>query len=226
MLLHIPEVLTADELAHGRMLLEHADWTDGRLTAGSQSAEVKRNLQLPQHSEVARELSALVEQALRRNALFFSAALPNKIFPPMFNRYEGGMTFGNHVDNAIRTDPFTGALVRTDVSCTLFFTSPDEYEGGELIIEDTYGLHEAKLPAGDMILYPSTSLHRVMPVTRGTRLASFFWTQSMIRDDGKRGLLFDMDMAITRLRQEQGETEPLVSLTASYHNLLRMWSEV
>ncbi|WP_293760386.1 Fe2+-dependent dioxygenase [uncultured Aquitalea sp.] len=226
MLLHIPGVLSAEELAHGRQLLLNADWADGRITAGTQSAQVKRNLQLPQHLDAARELQAMVEAALKRNSLFFSAALPKKVFPPLFNCYQGGMDFGNHVDNAVRSDPFSGDWVRTDVSCTLFFTHPEEYDGGELIVEDTYGLHSVKLPAGDMVLYPSTSLHRVEPVTRGARIASFFWTQSMIRDDAKRGLLFDMDMAISRLRGAQGDTEELVTLTATYHNLLRMWAEL
>ncbi|OWY38002.1 Fe2+-dependent dioxygenase [Xenophilus sp. AP218F] len=226
MLLHIPEVLTAEELAHGRALLERAAWADGRITAGQQSAQVKRNLQLPQHLPEARELQALVEAALKRNGLFFSAALPKKVFPPLFNCYQGGMDFGNHVDNAVRSDPFDHAWVRTDVSCTLFFTGPDEYDGGELVVEDSYGAHRVKLPAGDMVLYPSTSLHRVEPVTRGARIASFFWTQSMVRDDAKRSLLFDMDMAISSLRREHGETEALISLTGNYHNLLRMWAEV
>ncbi|KZE29778.1 Fe2+-dependent dioxygenase [Crenobacter luteus] len=226
MLLHIPDVLTPEELAHGRALLEAAPWADGRITAGSQSAQVKRNLQLPQATAEAKELSAMVEAAARRHPLFFSAALPKTIFPPLFNRYQGGMDFGNHVDNAVRADPFSGAWVRTDVSCTLFFTGPDEYDGGELVVEDSYGVHRVKLPAGDMVLYPSTSLHRVEPVTRGARVASFFWTQSMVRDDGRRSLLFDMDMAIASLREKHGDTEELVALTATYHNLLRQWAEV
>lgn len=226
MLLHIPDVLTPEELAHGRMLLSQADWADGRITAGSQSAQVKRNLQLPQHLDIARELQAMVEAALKRNALFFSAALPKTVFPPLFNCYQGGMDFGNHVDNAVRSHPFDQSWIRTDVSCTLFFSQPDEYDGGELVVEDTYGLHSVKLPAGDMVLYPSTSLHRVEPVTRGARIASFFWTQSMIRDDAKRSLLFDMDMAISQLRQQHGDTKELVTLTASYHNLLRMWADL
>lgn len=226
MLLHIPDVLTPEELAHGRALLERAPWADGRITAGSQSAQVKRNLQLPQDTPEAKELSAMVEAAVRRSGLFFSAALPKTIFPPLFNCYQGGMDFGNHVDNAVRADPFSGAWVRTDVSCTLFFTGPDEYDGGELVVEDSYGVHKVKLPAGDMVLYPSTSLHRVEPVTRGARVASFFWTQSMVRDDGRRSLLFDMDMAIASLREKHGDTEELVALTATYHNLLRQWAEV
>ncbi|RQW27088.1 Fe2+-dependent dioxygenase [Rhodobacteraceae bacterium CH30] len=226
MLLHIPEVLTAEELAHGRALLARASWADGRITAGTQSAQAKRNLQLPQDAPEARELQAMVEAALKRNAMFFSAALPKTVFPPLFNCYQGGMDFGNHVDNAVRSDPFSGQWVRTDVSCTLFFTGPDEYEGGELVIEDCYGSHQVKLPAGDMILYPSTSLHRVEPVTEGARIASFFWTQSMVRDDAKRTLLFDMDRAISSLRARLGDGEETVMLTANYHNLLRMWTEV
>ena len=226
MLLHIPNVLTQEELAHGRRLLSQADWADGRLTAGTQSAQVKRNLQLPQQQQTARELQAMVEAALKRNSQFFSAALPKTVFPPLFNCYQGGMDFGNHVDNAVRSHPFDGSWVRTDVSCTLFFSQPDEYDGGELVVEDAYGLHSVKLPAGDLVLYPATSLHRVEPVTRGARLASFFWTQSMVRDDARRTLLFDMDMAISRLRQQHGDTEELVTLTASYHNLLRMWAEL
>lgn len=226
MLLHIPEVLTPEELAHGRALLARAGWADGRITAGTQSAQAKRNLQLPQDAPEARELQAMVEAALKRNAMFFSAALPKTVFPPLFNCYQGGMDFGNHVDNAVRSDPFSGQWVRTDVSCTLFFTGPDEYEGGELVIEDCYGSHQVKLPAGDMILYPSTSLHRVEPVTEGARIASFFWTQSMVRDDAKRTLLFDMDRAISSLRARLGDGEETVMLTANYHNLLRMWTEV
>ncbi|AXK39069.1 Fe2+-dependent dioxygenase [Crenobacter cavernae] len=226
MLLHIPDVLTPEELARGRALLEKAQWADGRITAGSQSAQVKRNRQLPQDAPESQELAKMVDAAVRRSGLFFSAALPKTIFPPLFNRYQGGMDFGNHVDNAVRADPFTGAWVRTDVSCTLFFTGPDEYDGGELVVEDSYGLHKVKLPAGDMVLYPSTSLHRVAPVTQGARVASFFWVQSMVRDDGKRSLLFDMDMAIASLRDKHGDTEELIALTATYHNLLRQWAEV
>lgn len=226
MLLHIPQVLTPEELAHGRALLDAAPWADGRITAGTQSAQAKRNLQLPQDAPAARELQAMVEAALACNPTFFSAALPKQVFPPLFNCYQGGMDFGNHVDNAVRADPFSGQWVRTDVSCTLFFTGPDEYDGGELVIEDNYGEHRVKLPAGDMILYPSTSLHRVEPVTRGARVASFFWTQSMVRDDAKRTLLFDMDRAISSLRARVGDGEETVMLTANYHNLLRMWTEL
>ena len=226
MLLHIPDVLTTDELTHARTLLTNAQWQDGRATAGHQAIDVKNNLQLPVQSDSARELAALVKNALARNPLFMSAALPKTTMTPMFNCYQGGMTYGNHVDNAIRSDPLTGQYVRTDVSCTLFFSHPEEYEGGELIAEDTYGLHSVKLPAGDMILYPSTSLHRVEPVTAGARLASFMWTQSMVREDAKRAMLFDMDMNIISLREQYGDSEEVVSLTALYHNLLRMWAEI
>jgi len=226
MLLHIPDVLTPDELRQARQLLADGPWEDGLATTGTQSAQVKHNLQLAQTSPQAQALGSLVLAALNRNALFFSAALPNRIFPPMFNCYQGGMTFGNHVDNAVRSDPFSGQWLRTDVSCTLFLTDPDEYQGGELIVDDTYGSHTVKLPAGDMILYPSTSVHRVEPVTAGARLASFFWTQSMVRDDSRRALLFDMDSAISSLRQRHGDSDEAVSLTSVYHNLLRQWSEV
>lgn len=226
MLLHIPEVLTSDEVAYARQLLLQAQWQDGRSTAGHQALDVKHNLQLPPQGDTARELAAMVARALARNPLYQSAALPRKLMTPMFNCYQGGMTYGNHVDNAIRHDPLSGDYVRTDVSSTLFFSNPDEYEGGELIIEDTYGSHAVKLAAGDLILYPSTSLHRVEPVTAGARLASFMWCQSMVRDDKQRAMLFDMDMAIISLRQKVGDSEEVVSLTAVYHNLLRQWAEI
>lgn len=226
MMLHIPAVLSPQELKHARQLLTAAPWEDGRVTAGTQSAQVKRNLQLDQQNAIARELATLVQTAIQRNALFFSAALPYRVFTPLFNCYQSGMDFGNHVDNALRHDPFSTQWVRTDISSTLFLNDPDSYDGGELIIEDTYGTHEVKLPAGDLIVYPATSLHRVAPVTRGARLASFFWTQSMIRDDARRALLFDMDQAISALRQRLGDGEETIRLTAVYHNLLRQWSEV
>ncbi|MBB5019219.1 PKHD-type hydroxylase [Chitinivorax tropicus] len=226
MLLHIPNVLDTETVQHCRARLASGCWQDGRITAGSQSAQVKRNLQLPDQDPIAREVGDLILTALKHNGLFFSAALPKRIFPPLFNRYEGGMDFGNHVDNAIRTINSTGELVRTDLSCTLFLADPDEYEGGELVIEDTYGLHSVKLPAGDMILYPSTSLHRVEPVTQGARLASFFWLQSMVRSDQHRSMLFDLDMAIVSLRNRLGDAEELISLTSHYHNLLRLWAEI
>lgn len=226
MLLHIPHVLTREQVRACRARLDAADWADGRITAGSQSAQVKRNLQLPQSSPVAQELSVLVEQTLRQHPLFFSAALPKRFFPPLFNRYEGGMNFGNHVDNALRYLPGTTDAVRTDVSATLFPSDPDEYDGGELVVEDTYGVHSVKLPAGDIVVYPSTSLHRVEPVSRGARVASFMWIQSLVREDARRTLLFDMDMNIQRLRERHGDTEELVGLTSTYHNLLRLWAEV
>lgn len=226
MLLHIPQVLTPPQLSYFQQRLQEADWVDGKVTAGHQSGQVKRNLQLPETSPVARELGELVLAALERNPLFITAALPQRVFPPLFNRYEGGMEFGNHVDNAIRTMSGQSQRVRTDVSSTLFLSAPEDYDGGELLIEDTYGLHSVKLPAGDMVVYPSTSLHRVAAVTRGARVASFFWTQSLIRSDSQRTLLFDLDMAIQRLNQSQADQQALVSLTATYHNLLRMWAEV
>jgi PKHD-type hydroxylase len=226
MLVQIPSVLAGEQLAAARALLARADWVDGRVTAGHQSAQVKDNLQIPEHSPEARELGGMVLAALERNALFISAVLPLKIFPPLFNRYDPGMTFGAHVDNAIRPIAGTPHRVRTDVSCTLFLSEPEEYEGGELTIEDTYGEQRVKLPAGHMVVYPSTSLHRVQPVTRGSRLASFFWVQSMVRDDGQRRLLFDLDLAINGLRGDlpAGHVGP-VQLTATYHNLLRCWAD-
>lgn len=226
MLLHIPAVLTPDELKHARALLLAAPWHDGSATAGQQAVSVKHNLQLAPESDAARELAALVRQALFRHPLYMSAALPQTLMTPMFNCYQGGMTYGNHVDNAIRRDPLSGQSIRTDVSCTLFFSDPEEYEGGELVVEDTYGAHSVRLPAGDAILYPSTSLHRVEPVTAGARLASFMWTQSMVRSDSRRAMLFDIDMAILQLRQKVGDCAEVMSLTATYHNLLREWAEV
>ncbi len=222
MLLPIPDVLTADQVLRARQLLDQADWVDGRVTAGHQSSRAKDNMQLPEGSPAARELGAMILQALEQNALFISAALPARVFPPLFNRYSGGQSFGTHVDNAIRQITGTPHRIRTDLSATLFFTSPDEYEGGELVVEDTYGTHNVKLPAGHMILYPSTSLHHVRPVTSGARIASFFWIQSMIRDDGERTLLFDLDVAIQRLNGQ----DPAVQLTGVYHNLLRRWADV
>ncbi len=226
MLLHVPDVLTAAEVQHCRRVLDAADWVDGGVTAGFQSTRVKNNMQLPEGSAAARELGELVLGALNKSMLFASAALPAKVFPPLFNRYEGGQAFGNHVDNAIRQVRGTGQRLRTDISATLFLSAPDEYDGGELIVDDAYGPHSAKLPAGHMVLYPATSLHRVTPVTRGTRLASFFWVQSLVRDDAERTLLFDMDMAIIRLRQQVGDSDAVVALTGVYHNLLRRWATV
>ena len=198
-LLQIPELLTGEQVAHARRLLDAADWVDGRVTAGRQSAQVKDNLQLPEDHPVGHELGDLILTALQNSALFASAALPNRVFPPLFNLYRGGQSFGNHVDNAIRQIPGTPLRIRTDLSATLFLAEPHEYDGGELIVEDTYGVHPVKLPAGHMVLYPASSLHRVQPVTRGARLASFFWIQSMVRDDAARTVLFDLDTSIQRL---------------------------
>lgn len=226
MLLALPDVLTADQVATARRTLEAAAWVDGKISAGHQGARVKDNEQLPVDSPAAREVGAMILKALGSNPLFMSAALPLHILPPMFNRYAGGQTFGTHVDGSIRAIPGTGHRIRTDVSCTLFFAGPEEYDGGELIVEDTYGSKSVKLPAGHMILYPSTSLHRVTPVTRGVRLCSFFWLQSMIRDDVRRALLFDLDVAIQRLGAEKADHPSVIQLTGVYHNLLRQWAEM
>ena len=226
MLLQIPEVLTSEQVAHARRLLDAADWVDGRVTAGRQSAQVKDNLQLPEDHPVARELGDMILTALQQSALFASAALPLRVFPPLFNRYQGGHSFGSHVDNAIRQIAGTPLRIRTDLSATLFLAEPDEYEGGELIVEDTYGVHSVKLPAGHLVLYPSTSLHHVRPVTSGARIASFFWIQSMLRDDGERTLLFDLDNAIQRLTVDLPEHPAAVQLTAVYHNLVRRWADL
>jgi PKHD-type hydroxylase len=226
MMVHVPEVLTPQQVARCREVMERAEWVDGRATAGPQSAKVKHNLQLPETTPEARELGDMVMAALGRNPLFFSAVLPKQVFPPLFNRYDAGMTFGAHVDNAVRDYLDTPLRIRTDVSATLFISAPEDYDGGELVVEDTYGSHHVKLPAGDMIVYPGTSLHNVTPITRGSRIASFFWTQSLIRDDAKRALLFDLDMSIRRLTGDHPEHKSVVSLTAVYHNLLRQWVEV
>jgi PKHD-type hydroxylase len=226
MLIQIPDVLSAEQVAHGRRLLDGAEWVDGKVTAGHQSARAKDNRQLPEGHQVARELGAMILQALQRHPLFMSAALPLHIFPPLFNSYTGGQSFGNHVDNAIRQVPGTPHRIRTDLSCTLFFTGPDEYHGGELVVEDTYGAHSVKLPAGHLVLYPSTSLHHVRPVTRGARVCSFFWLQSLIRSDADRTLLFDLDTAIQRLPQSPDTHPSAVQLTGVYHNLLRRWAEM
>ncbi|GMU05812.1 MULTISPECIES: Fe2+-dependent dioxygenase [Corallococcus] len=225
MMVHIPHVLTPEQVAHCRAVFQKAAWEDGRTTAGKQSAQVKKNLQLPEGSPAARELGDLVLAGLEKSPLFISAVLPQRVFPPLFNRYEPGMDFGSHVDNAIRPLLGTNQRIRTDVSATLFLSDPDSYDGGELVVEDTYGNHSAKLPAGDLIVYPSTSLHHVTPVTRGVRLASFFWVQSMIRDAGQRSLLFDMDTSIMQLTREVPGSPALVMLTGVYHNLLRQWAE-
>ncbi|MET1027384.1 MAG: Fe2+-dependent dioxygenase [Dongiaceae bacterium] len=225
MMVHLPQVLTPEQVAHCQGVCYAADWVDGRVTAGQQSAKAKRNLQLPEDGPAARELGEIVMQALERNPLFISAVLPQQIFPPLFNRYETEMNFGSHVDNAIRTSQLAKLRIRTDVSATLFLADPESYDGGELVVEDTYGNHAVKLPAGDMIVYPSSSLHHVMPVTRGTRLASFFWVQSMIRDVSRRALLFDLDTAIGQLTRDHPGHPSIIMLTGSYHNLLRQWAE-
>ncbi|RZS58442.1 Fe2+-dependent dioxygenase [Sphaerotilus mobilis] len=230
MLLHIPQVLTDDELDQARALLVDAPWVDGQVTAGVQSAQVKNNLQLPQAHPLSHALQKLVLAGLNRHATFFSAALPKKIFPPLFNRYGGvANAFGNHVDNAVRfitSGPQAGQRVRTDLSSTLFLADPADYDGGELVIEDTFGSQRVKLPAGDLVLYPGTSVHRVEPVTRGARLASFFWIESMVRSDEQRRLLFDMDRHLMHLRQSVGETDAgVIGLTGTYHNLLRGWAD-
>lgn len=226
MILEIPNVLPPDQIAAARRAIEAADWVDGRATAGHQGARVKDNQQLPVDHHLGRQIGEQIARALMANPLFMSAALPLHILPPLFNRYTGGQNFGTHVDGSIRTIPGTGHRMRTDLSATLFFAGPEEYDGGELIIEDTYGAKSVKLAAGSMILYPGTSLHRVTPVTRGTRLCSFFWIQSMIRDDAKRAMLFEMDVAIQRLGAENATHPSVVSLTGVYHNLLRQWAEV
>lgn len=244
MLLHVPNVLTAEQVAECRRQLDAAEWVDGRVTAGYQSAKAKDNGQLPEDSPVARQLGQMILAALERHPLFVAGALPLKIFPPLFNRYAAGQSFGNHVDNAMRkvrhpapsmntpnvstpdvSTPNVSNWVRTDISATLFLAQPSEYDGGELMIDDTYGSHAVKLPAGDLVLYPATSLHRVQPVTRGARIASFFWIQSMVRDDGERTLLFDLDLAIQRLGSDAPNHPALVQLTGVYHNLLRRWAD-
>ncbi len=225
MMLHIPKVLNAEQLRAVRAKLEAAPWVDGRISAGYQGARVKDNRQLPEDGQLARELADLILGALERNPLFISGTLPNRVYPPMFNRYENGMTFGDHVDNGIRMLPGSGLKIRTDVSATLFLNPPEDYDGGELRIEDTYGSQSVKLPAGDLIVYPASSVHRVTPVTRGARLASFFWVQSMVRDDAQRRLLFDLDQAVQRLTATGADASALLRLTGSYHNLLRMWGE-
>jgi PKHD-type hydroxylase len=226
MLLAIPNVLTAAQVTESRALLDAAEWIDGKATAGHQGARVKDNQQLAVDNPIARQVGGSILKALSASQLFMSAALPLHILPPMFNRYSGGQTFGTHVDGSIRIIPGTGHRIRTDLSCTLFLANPEDYDGGELIIDDTYGSKSVKLPAGHMILYPSTSLHQVTPVTRGSRLCSFFWLQSMIRDGGQRAMLFEMDVAIQRLGAEQPTHASVIQLTGVYHNLLRQWSEM
>jgi PKHD-type hydroxylase len=227
MMLHIPSVLSPEQVAEVRRTIDPAEWVDGNATSGHQSALAKRNLQLAEGAEAARRAGSMILDALERSPLFVAAALPQTVFPPLFNRYRGGQAFGGHVDNALRQTRDGRVRIRSDLSATLFLTDPDDYDGGELQVEDTYGVHSVKLPAGDLILYPASSVHEVTPVTRGERVSSFFWIQSMIREDARRSLLFQMDVAIHQLSLRVGADAPeLVSLTGSYHNLLRMWSEV
>jgi PKHD-type hydroxylase len=226
MMLAIPELLDAHQVALIRAMLRESDaWVDGRVTAGWQGAPVKRNQQIDEGSEVARRAQALVLQALERHPLFISAALPSTVYPPMFNRYGEGMAFGAHVDGAVRLDPRTGAKLRTDLSATLFLSDPGDYDGGELEIADAYGVQAVKLNAGDLILYPARSLHQVTPITRGERLASFLWVQSLVREDGRRQILFDLDQAIQALNRTSADAEARRSLVGCYHNLLREWAE-
>ncbi len=227
MLICVPDVLSKEEVADFRRIMDATDWEDGRSTAGAQSALVKNNEQLPPNSQVARQLGDRVLKAITSNPLFISAAIPLHIFPPLFNRYGPGKHFGVHVDNAVRGDHLTGMRIRTDLSVTLFLAEPEEYDGGELIVEDYYGSHEVKLPAGHLVLYPASSLHMVTPVTRGTRVGSFFWLQSMVRGAHARSLIFDLDTAIQALVERLGRDDPeTVKLTGIYHNLIRYWAEV
>ncbi len=225
MLVRVPALLSAQEVAQCRDVLTRSQWVDGKITAGAQSAAAKKNLQVPENSKEARELGELILQRLGRNEIFTSAALPLRVFPPLFNRYDADMKFDTHIDNSIRFVPGAPIRVRTDLSATLFLTEPEDYDGGELVIEDSYGEQQVKLAAGDMVLYPATSRHRVNPITRGSRWASFFWIQSMVRDDGQRSLLFDLDNAIQSLRKKDGESAEAVQLTGVYHNLVRRWAE-
>ena len=226
MMIHVPKVLTNEQVAECRRLLASAEWADGKATVGEQGALVKRNRQIPELSPVGRQLGELILTALSRSSLFFSAALPLKTVPPLFNRYEGGEQYGNHIDGAVRAVPGSSHFIRTDLSSTLFLTDPSEYDGGELVVTDTFGEHAVKLPAGDLILYTSGSVHRVNPVTRGARVSSFFWTQSMVADERHREHLYRLDQTIQKLRGKVGETEETIALAGHYHNLLRMWSEI
>jgi PKHD-type hydroxylase len=227
MLLHVPALLDADAVRQVRARLEASqDWVDGRATAGYQGAEVKDNQQIAERSRTSLELGDTILALLERHPLFISGALPNQVYPPLFNRYAGGMQFGAHVDGSVRINPTSGVKIRADLSATLFLSDPDGYDGGELQIDDTFGVHSAKLPAGDLLVYPASSLHRVEPVTRGTRLASFFWIQSLVRDDAQRTLLFDLDRTIQQLTATGADHASRVTLTGCYHNLLRMWSDV
>jgi PKHD-type hydroxylase len=227
MLVSIPCALDANALQDVRRRLEDArdSWVDGRISAGYQGAPVKFNQQIDERSQVAADCQRIVLSALERNPLFISAVLPNEVYPPMFNRYGEGMTFGSHVDGSVRIHPRSGRKLRTDVSATLFLSDPAEYDGGELTVEDQYGSHSAKLAAGDLVVYPATSVHHVTPVTRGVRIACFFWVQSLVRDDGQRALLFDLDNAIQRLNQTSADERARSSLVGVYHNLMRQWTE-
>lgn len=225
MILHLPKVLDADQLGECCSALAAAAWSDGRGTAGYLSNRVKDNMQLPEAHPTARRLGKLILDELDKNQLFISAALPLKVVPPLFNRYEGGQNYGDHIDGAVRPVFGTPHRVRTDLSATLFLSQPDEYDGGELVIENGSAAQRIKLPAGDMVLYPGTSVHRVEPVTRGARIAAFFWIQSMVRDDAKRSILFQIDTALQRLGRDVPEHESLVPLAGAYHNLLRLWSD-
>ena len=226
MLINVDGVFTPDEALQIRQQLEAASWVDGKVTAGLQSAQVKRNRQLPESDPLAKSLGDLILQRLAHNNVFMSAALPRRIFPPLFNAYSCGEAFGFHVDNAVRAVPGAAERVRTDLSATLFFSEPDSYEGGELVIEDTFGTREVKLPAGHMVLYPGSSLHRVNPVTRGTRISSFFWMQSLVREDAQRSVLLDLDVAIQTLNRDVADHPSILQLTGVYHNLLRRWADV
>lgn len=228
MLLHVANVLDTEQVHHCRNALQSADWADGRVTAGHQSGKAKHNRQLAEDAPVARALGALVLDALGKNPTFFAGALPRRVYPPLFNCYEGGESFGFHVDNAVRYDRSRGEAqpLRTDLSATLFLSEPDEYDGGELVIEDSFGTHNVKLPSGDLVLYPGSSLHQVTPVTRGARIAAFFWVQSLVRSDAQRRMLFDLDVSIQQLTQKLPDAPELVRLTGVYHNLLREWSDV
>lgn len=226
MMLHVPGVLDAVQVREARAVLDAAEWVDGNITSGHQSALAKKNMQLPEGSPAAQQLGAMILAALGRSPLFIAAALPLKVFPPLFNRYAGGQGFGTHVDNAIRVLQGSEFRIRSDLSATLFLNGPDEYDGGELTVEDNYGAHQVKLPAGDMVIYPASSLHQVTPVTRGARLACFFWIQSMVRDDGARQLLFDLDRSIQMIAVDRGQDDPaIIQLTGVYHNLLRRWAD-
>jgi PKHD-type hydroxylase len=226
MIFQVPDVLTLEQVAEARKKLEAADWVDGKATAGHQSTRVKNNQQIPEGHPAAKEVGEMILAALSKNQLFLTAALPLKVSPPLFNRYQGGQTYGTHVDNAVRQIPGSNQKMRTDLSATVFLASPDEYEGGELIIEDRLGVQKVKLPAGHMVLYPSGTLHRVEPVTKGARLASFFWIQSMVREDAKRTILLDLDLAIQRLNKDYPEHPSATQLIGVYHNLLQSWAEV